>query len=345
MRRRSRVLTGAALAIAAGLATMPSTANAADYYAGKTIDIIVGGSAGGGFDLYARAIGRFLSRHIPGAPNIVVKNLPGASGTRANQYVAVGAPANGLTIGATAPGSIVAPLLDGKTSDAVDPSQFIYLGTSNVGVGVCATMNTSKVKRFEDTLKHKTVLGSQGPGSPSYDFAHLVQRTTGANFNIVAGYNGSTQIALAMERGEVEGICGWNWSGVKAQKPAWVRDSTLNILAQVGIMEDAELTKLGVPTIWKFIADAEQRKIAEFILAQKGFERPMLLRGGTPPELVSILRSAFDATMRDPHFLADAEKAALEISPATGVAVQALVKAFYATPKEIVEKARLAIRP
>ena len=164
-------------------------------------------------------------------------------------------------------------------------------------------------------LKHKTVLGSQGPGAPSFDFAYLVQRTTGAQINIVAGYNGSTQIALAMERGEVEGVCGWNWSGVKAQKPAWVRDRTINILAQVGIVEDAELTKSGVPMIWKFIADPENRKIAEFILAQKGFERPMLVRAGTPPELVDILRTAFDATMRDPQFLADAEKSSLEISP------------------------------
>lgn len=210
----SRWSIGIAVAIAAGMPVMAEPAHAADYYAGKTVDIIVGGAAGGGIDLYARAIGRFLSRHIPGGPTIVVKNLPGASGTRANQYIAAGAPSNGLAIGATAPGSIVAPLLDGKTSDAVDPSQFIYLGTANVGVGVCATMNTSRIKTFADVLEHKTVLGSQGPGAPSYDFAYLVQKTTGAQFNIVAGYNGSTQIALAMERGEVEGVCGWNWSGV-----------------------------------------------------------------------------------------------------------------------------------
>ncbi len=341
----SRWLIGSAVAILAGMPVMAIPARAADYYAGKSIDIIVGGAAGGGIDLYARAIGRFMSRHIPGGPTIVVKNLPGASGTRANQYIAVGAPSNGLTIGATAPGSIVAPLLDGKTSDAVDPSQFVYLGTANVGVGVCATMNTSKIKTFEDVLKHKAMLGSQGPGAPSYDFAYLVQRTTGAQLSIVAGSNGSTQIALAMERGEVEGVCGWNWSGVKAQKPGWVRDRTLNILVQVGIDEDAELTKLGVPMIWKFIADPEQRKIAEFILAQKGFERPMLVRSGTPPELVHLLRTAFDATMRDPQFLGEAERSALEISPASGQKVQELVQAFYATPKDIVEKARIAIRP
>jgi tripartite-type tricarboxylate transporter receptor subunit TctC len=345
MSKELRWLIGAVVAIAGSVPVASVPASAADYYAGKTVEIIVGGAAGGGIDIYARAVSRYLGRHIPGNPTVVVKNMPGASGTRSAQYVAVGAPANGLTIGATAPGAIVAPLLDGKVSESFNPSQFIYLGTTNVGVGVCTVTNKSPVKKFEDLLKHKAVLGSQGPGAPSYDIAYLVQHTTGAQFNIIAGYNGSTHIALAMERGEVDGVCGWNWSGVRTQKPEWVRDGTLKLLAQVGVNENAELTKLGVPMIWKFIADEENRKVAEFILAQKGFERPLLVRAGTPPELVDILRKAFDATMRDPQFLADAEKASLELAPSPGTRVQELVQAFYATPKPIVEKARIAIRP
>lgn len=345
MSKELRGLLGVVVAIAAGTTVATAPARATDYYAGKTIEIVVGGAAGGGIDLYARAVSRYLGKHIPGNPTVVVKNMPGASGTRSAQYVAVGAPPNGLTIGATAPGAIVAPLLDGKMSDAFDPSQFIYLGTTNVGVGVCSVMSKSPVKKFEDLLKQKAVLGSQGPGSPSYDTAYLVQNTTGAQFNIIAGYNGSTHIALAMERGEVDGVCGWNWSGMRLQKPEWVRDGTVSLLAQVGVNENEELTKLGVPTIWRFIKDEENRKVAEFILAQKGFERPLLVRGGTPPELVDILRKAFDATMADPAFLAEAEKASLELSPSPGTRVQELVQAFYATPKNIVEKARVAIRP
>lgn len=271
--------------------------------------------------------------------------MPGASGMRSAQFVALAAPNNGLTIGATAPGAIVAPLLDEKVDKSFDPSQFIYLGTTNVGVSICTTMNTSKSRTFEDTRRNKTVLGAQGPGSPSFDIAYLVQHTTGAQFNIVPGYNGSTHITLAMERGEIDGICGWNWSGARSQKPSWIRDKTLNLLAQIGIQENEELTKLGVPTIWKFIKDDESRKVAEFILIQKGFERPLLVRAGTPPDLVDILRRAFDATVRDAQFLADAEKARLEISPSPGVKVQELVKAFYATPKDIIEKGRVAIRP
>ncbi|MCC6888762.1 MAG: hypothetical protein IT536_09530 [Hyphomicrobiales bacterium] len=343
MARKAASLIGVAVLAAATAMTAPATAN--DYYAGKTIDIIVGGATAGGIDIYARLAARHIHRHIPGNPTIVVKNMPGASGTRAAQYVALAAPANGLTIGATAPGAIVAPLLDDKVDKSFDPSQFIYLGTTNVGVSICATMNTSKTATFADTLKRKTVLGAQGPGSPSYDIAYLVQRTTGAQFSIIPGYNGSTHITLAMERREVDGICGWNWSGARSQKAEWVRDKTLNILAQIGIHENAELAGMGVPTIWKFITSDENRRIAAFVLSQKGFERPLLVRSGTPSELVNVLRTAFDATMQDPRFLADAEKSLLEISPSPGAKVQELVKSIYATPRDIVEKARAAIRP
>lgn len=336
---------GSVIAPIAGVVMMAAPAQAADYYAGKTIEMIVGGSPGGGIDLYARLVGRYLGRYIPGNPTIVVKDLPGASGMRAAQHMAIGAPNNGLTIAALAPGTIVSPLLDEKTSAQLDPSQFLYLGTTNVGVSICATMSSSETKTFADALKRKTVLGGQGPGAPSFDIAYLVQRTTGAQFNVVAGYNGSTQIVLAMERGEVDGVCGWNWSGAKSQKPDWIRDKKLNLLAQVGIHEHEELATLGAPMIWKFITNDENRKVAEFILTQKGFERPLAVRASTPSELVTVLRTAFDATVKDKQFLADADKARLEISPSPGVKVQELVRSFYATPKDIIEKARAAIRP
>jgi tripartite-type tricarboxylate transporter receptor subunit TctC len=340
---RKPIGTIAALLATALLPAAPAAA--ADFYAGKTIEMIVGGAAAGGVDLYARAVARHLSRHIPGNPTIVVKNLPGASGARAGYHVAVAAPANGLTIGAITPGAIVGPLLDEKTSKTFDPSKLIYLGTTNAGVGICATMNTSDIKTFADAQKRKTVLGAQGPGAVSYDIAYLVKNVAGAQFNIVTGYNGSTHFNLAMERGEIDGICGWNWSSAKSQKPDWIRDKKLNLLLQTGVNDDEELTKMGVPSIWKYISNDENRKIAAFILAQKGFERPLLVAPGTPADLVKILRAAFDATMRDPQFLAEMEKTHLDVSPASGVKVQELVENFYATPKDIVTKARAAIRP
>ena len=341
MVRSSRLSIRCVVALMAG-AMIGSSANAADFYAGKTIDVVAGSTPGAGIDHYARLVARHLARHIPGNPSVVVKNMPGASGTRAAQYVAMAAPANGLTIGATTPGAIVGPLLDDKI-DTLNPSEFIYLGTSNVGVGICATMNTSATKTFDDALKNKTILGAQGPGALSYDFAYLVKNLTGAQFNVVTGYNGSAHFTLAMERGEIDGVCGWNWSGAVSQKPQWIRDKSINLLMQLGSHPD--LTKMGVPEIWKYISGDVNRKIAEFILTQRAFERPLMVRAGTPSEQVNILRAAFDATMKDPQFLADAEKSKSEISPLPGARVQEMVRTFYATPKDIVEKARHAIRP
>ncbi|MDB5652175.1 MAG: efflux transporter protein, partial [Hyphomicrobiales bacterium] len=206
-------------------------------------------------------------------------------------------------------------------------------------------MDKSPTKTFADAQKRETTMGAQGPGAPSFDIALLVKNLAGAKFNIIPGYNGSTHITLAMERGEVDGICGWNWSGARAQKADWIKDRRLNLLAQIGIEEIPELTEMGVPPIWKFIQGDDNRKVAAFVLTQKGFERPLFIRDGTPADRVQILRAAFDATMTDPNFLADADKAGLEVSPSPGVRVQGLVQGFYATPKDIVEKARLAIKP
>ena len=336
---------GAAIVLLVSTAVSGALAQPSDYFAGKTVEVIVGGAAAGGVDLYARAVARHMAPHIPGNPTIVVKNMPGASGARAGYHVAVAAPGNGLTIGAITPGAIVGPLLDDKAKSTFDPSKLAYLGTTNAGVGICATMNTSAVKTFSEALKKKTVLGAQGPGAVSYDIAYLVKNLTGAQYNIVTGYNGSTHFLLAMERGEIDGICGWNWSSAKSQKPDWLRDKRLNLLLQTGVGDDDELTQMGVPSLSQFVSSDENRKIADFILAQKGFERPLAVGPDTPASLVEILRTAFDATMRDPHFLAEMEKARLDVSPAPGAKVQELVQNFYATPREIVAKARAAIRP
>jgi tripartite-type tricarboxylate transporter receptor subunit TctC len=320
-------------------------AGAADYFERKTIDLIAGGEIGGGVDIYARAVARHLGRSIPGNPTIVVKNMIGASSGRAGYHVSMVAPKNGLTIAAMMPGAIVGPLLDDKADTSFDPSKLIYLGTANVGAGVCVTMDISKTRTFEDARNRKTTMGGQAPGALSYDIAYLLKHTTGAQFDVISGYKGSAHITLAMERGEIDGFCGWNWSSVKSQKPEWLRDNKLHFLAQIGLQENAELTQRGVTPIWRFMTNDENKQIAEIILLQQSFERPFVIAPDTPAELATTLRTAFDATMRDPKFLADAEKIRLDISPLSGPQVQNLVQAFYATPKNIVDKARAAIRP
>jgi tripartite-type tricarboxylate transporter receptor subunit TctC len=331
-----RNLLQASLIAAAGMvAAAPATAQ--DYYAGKTVDLVVGNYPGGGFDIYARALARHLGRHIPGSPTVVVKNMPGAGSAKA-----------GLSIGAVTPGAIVGPLLDDKPSSMFDPTKVTYLGTANSGTRICVTYDKSKVRSFKQAMTEKIVLGGVAPGDAVHDFAFMVRATTAAaQMSVIAGYKGTLDVTLAMERGEIDGVCGWEWSSAKAQKPEWIRDGKLSFLLQIGPQAHAneELTKMGVPTLWQFVKDDDNRRVAELIVSQQAFQRPYFIAMGTPDAYVTILRKAFDATMQDGEFLADAKKLRIDVSPLPGATVQDLVQKFYATPKNIVERGRRAIKP
>ncbi|MEA2904449.1 MAG: hypothetical protein QOI12_1836 [Alphaproteobacteria bacterium] len=342
MARLSVKFSALVTAMGAALAAVP--AHAADVYAGKTIELVVGGDAGGGYDIYARAVGRHIHRHIPGSPTVVVKNMPGAGSTRAGIYISTVAPKDGNSMGALMPGAIIGPLLDEKPNLQFDPTKVIYIGTADSGTRVCVTFETSKIKTFEDAQKAKTVAGATAAGGATRDYAYLHNHTAGAKFEVVSGYAGTSEISLAMERGEVDGTCGWDWSSFKSQKRDWVRDKKVNLLVQVALDPEPELTSMGVPSIWKFVKDSE-RKVAELVVSQQVFMRSFVMPPGTPAEQVAILRKAFDETVKDPQFLADAEKSKLSITPISGARVQEVIESLYAMPKELIERAKTAIKP
>jgi tripartite-type tricarboxylate transporter receptor subunit TctC len=318
---------------------------AADYYTGKTIEFTVGGDAGGGYDIYARTVARHLASHIPGHPTLVVKNMPGAGSTRAGIFISTAAPKDGTSLAAMMPGAIMGPLLEDKAKTQFDPTKVIYIGTADSGVRVCTTYQNSKIKTFEDAQKSKTVVGASAAGGATRDYAYLHNHTAGTKFEVVSGYKGTVDIALAMERGEVDGMCGWDWSSVKSQKSEWVRDKKINVLVQVSLEPLDELTKAGVPHIWQFVKDENERKVAELVVSQQVFQRSYIVPPGTPAEQVNILRTAFDATMSDPAFLADAKKMKIAISPLSGAKVQDVIAKLYATPKDLVARAKNAIKP
>ncbi len=332
-------------ALAAATASLSVPAAAADYYAGKTIDFIVGGDAGGGYDIYARLVAKHMRNHIPGAPNIVVKNMPGAGSARAAVFISTIAPKDGSAMGALMPGAIIDPLLEDKHDAQFDPTKVIYIGTADSGVRICATFGLSRIKTFADAQREKTVLGASATGGATRDYPFLYNHTAGTKFDIVSGYKGTVDIALAMERGEVDGMCGWDWSSVQSQKGDWVRDNKINILVQASLDPDAGLSKRGVPQIWDFIKNEDDRKVAELVISQQVFQRSYIAPPGTPAEQIAILRSAFDATVADPAFLADAEKTRIAIEPLSGAKVQDLVARLYASPKALVERAKQAIKP
>jgi tripartite-type tricarboxylate transporter receptor subunit TctC len=334
------ILSGAVPATA-----MVAPARADEFYAGKTIDLIVGNAPGGGFDIYARTIAQHMARHLSGSSAVVVKNMPGAGGARAGHYVSAVAQKDGLTIGAIMPGTIMAPLLDDKPDTSFDPAKAVYLGTANTGTYICVTFEQSKTKTFEQALVQKTIMGGIAAGNSVNDIANLVKKMTGAQFDLVAGYKGTVDVALAVERGELDGVCGWNWSSAKSQKPDWIANHRLNFLAQIGLEPNPELTRMGAPEIWRYIKDEESRKIAEVVISQQAFERPYFTAQGIPADRVAALRTAFDETMRDPQFLADAGKIGMDVSPMSGGELQQIVRKLYDTPKSILEQAKRAVHP
>jgi tripartite-type tricarboxylate transporter receptor subunit TctC len=340
---KSSSALAATAAMIAWLAAGP--VNAADFYAGKTIDFVIGGDVGGGYDIYARVVARHLHRFIPGAPTIVPKNQPGAGSGRAASFLYSVAPKDGSVMGAVFPGAIMGPLLDDRAQPLYDPTKFQYLSSADNATRVCISHERSSIKRFEDALTRKAIMGASAAGGSTRDYVNMHKKTTGAMFDLVAGYKGTADIFLAMERGEVDGMCGLDWASLKSQRPDWVRNGTVNILAQINLEPEAELSKLGVPQIWKFIASEDDKKAAALIIGQQVFGRPYLAPPGAAPEPLKILRAAFAATMQDKEFLADAERTRIDVVPTTGEKVQQMVEQLYATPKATVERAKELIKP
>ncbi|MFL5042510.1 MAG: Bug family tripartite tricarboxylate transporter substrate binding protein [Xanthobacteraceae bacterium] len=333
------------LLLASVLAIGAMTPAAADYYAGKTIEFIIGTPPGGGYDIYARLVARHLARHIPGKPTIVVKNMPGAGSAKAAQFISMIAPKDGTSIGAIMPGAIMGPLLDDRADALFDPTKVLYVGTANSGTRVCVALKGTKIRTFDDLLREKAVFGGVSTNDSTQEYGYLHKRTSGARYDLVSGYRGTPDIALALERGELDGVCGWDWSSVKSQRPDWIRDDKINVLLQVSLDPHPELTRMGVPSVWQYVKSEEDRKVVELVISQTVFHRSYIAPPGTPAAALETLRTAFDATMNDKELLDEAEKLRIDIAPLPGANVQALVEKLYAAPKEIVAKAKQAIKP
>jgi hypothetical protein len=333
----------ALVSVAASFISPPAAA--ADFFANKSIDLLIGAPAAGGYDIYARALARHYGRSIPGNPSIIPKNMPGAASGRAAGFLSTIAPKDGTVIAAIMPGAVMGPLLDEKAEVLFDPTKVQYLGTANNGTRVCVSYKDSKIKTFDDTLTKKSVFGGVSANDSTRDYGFMHKYTSGAIYDVVAGYNGTNDIGLAMERGEIDGACGWDWASFKSQRPDWLRDHKVNVLLQDSLEPNEELTRMGVPHVWQYVRTEENRKVVELVIGQQAFQRSYIAPPGVAPDTLKMLRTAFDDTMKDPQYLADADKMRIDISPLPGPKVQEIVQNLHSTPKDIVEKARAAIRP
>ncbi|MBM3485048.1 MAG: hypothetical protein FJX67_00210 [Alphaproteobacteria bacterium] len=332
--------------IAATLLPVPASADAIeDFYRGRVVEILVGSDAGGGFDIVARVVGAHIGRHIPGAPDVVVKNMPGAGSRRAAAHLHTQAAKDGSVIGAIFPGAIMEAAIKGTEAVRYDPRTFVYLGSPETGTNLCIVSRQSPAKTFAEARDKEVILGATQAGGSTRDFALFLNGLFGAKFKLVSGYPGSREISLAIERNEVQGVCGLNWSSFKSQRPDWVRDRTMIYLIQYGLKPHPELAPYNVTFIGDLVKTEAERQAVDFFGSQLAFARPYLLPPGTPADRVAALRAAFDRTMADPAFRSAAEKASLEIEPESGIAMQDRVAAVFATPREVIDRVARALDP
>jgi tripartite-type tricarboxylate transporter receptor subunit TctC len=322
--------------VALSLATPARAQTAEEFYRGRTITILVGFTAGGGYDLYARLLGRHIGKHIPGNPTVVVQNMPGAGSMKATQYVYGVAAKDGLTLATVSRGMVTEPLLNGAN---FDPVKLTWLGTITSETSVCATWKTSLVKNWDDMFAREFSLGGSAVGADPDTFALIMRNVFGAKVKLVTGYPGGNDINLAMERQEVDGRCGWSWTSLKSQKN-WLPQ--INVLVQFNLEKNADLPD--VPVALERAKDDEQRQVLRLLIAGQYVGRPFFTSPDIPAERKAALRAAFDATMKDPQFLADAAKLDLEVSPIGAATIDAFLAELYRTPQDVVGKAVAAIQ-
>jgi len=316
------------------------TQSVEEFYKGRNVSMVIGFSAGSGYDVYARLLARYMGRYIPGHPTFIPQNMPGAGSLRAAQYLYNVAPKDGSAIGTLSRSMPVEPLLgDAK----FDGRKFTWIGNIANNNSLCATWHTTAIKTWDDMLTKPFVLGGEGPGSDLDNFAALLKNVFGAKLKLVSGYPGGSEVNLAVERRELDGRCGWSWDSIKSTRPEWLRDKKLNLLV-VFAHERAADIPASVPLILDKAQTDEQREIVRVHLAAQELGRPFAAPPDIPADRKAALRKAFDATMKDPDFVADALKARLEVSPLDGAAMDRVIGEVYALPADLIEKAKRAIK-
>jgi tripartite-type tricarboxylate transporter receptor subunit TctC len=329
-----------AIALTAGTASAQDPVE--QFYRGKTINITIGSSAGGGYDTYARTLGRHLSKYIPGNPIVVPQNMPGAGGNKAAGYIYTVAPKDGTAIGALFPGGVVAPLL-GDVPIQHDPAKLIYLGSMNSDVYTCVARTDAPVQTFKDVLSKEMIVGASNEGGTTRDMPAMSNNVLGAKFRIVTGYSGTREIALAVERNEIHGICGFGYTSLLSTKPDWLTNKVVRILVQENAKGAPDLNKQGVPRTLDFAKNEEDRQVMELVYSQAVFGRPYVFPPGVPAERVAALRKAFMAALNDKDLQAEAKKIKLDLEPLSGDEVQAMVTRLFAMPKSIVTRAKQSL--
>jgi tripartite-type tricarboxylate transporter receptor subunit TctC len=325
------------LAIGMGLIASQAVAqDEATFFKGKTVTVIAGSGSGGGVDLYARLIGRHLSKHLPGYPAVIVQNMPGAGSLAAAHHLYTVAPKDGTSIAVVPAPALFDPLMAGDDLSKYDPRKFNYLVNANADTLVCVVRKDAPVQSYRDLFDKELVVGGTGPGSALWYYPTMEKYVLGVKFKVIAGYKGSNELSLALQRNEIQGVCGIFWSSARQQYPGLMKpDGEFRVIVQHDARSIPALKAAGVPLSTDFARTPQQKEALEAFLLQGSISRPFILPPGVAPQRVAAMRKALEETLKDPELLAEAAKGGMDIDSQTGAEVQALVDKIYGTSPEI----------
>ena len=332
---------GAAAAMMFALMASAHAQSPAELYKGRNVELYVGYSVGGGYDLYARLLARHMGKHIPGNPTVVTKNMEGAGSLRLANWLYRVAPRDGTVFGMIGRGTAFDPLLGNKSAQ-FEATRYTWIGSANNEVSICVAWHTAGMTKFSDLLEKELVVGGTSASADTDQFPKIANGVLGTKFRIVTGYPGGNEIGLAMERGEVQGRCGWSWSSVKSTHQQWFDQKKFHILVQLALAKHPELPD--VPLIVDLAKTDEERQILKLIFARQVMGRPFLAPPDLPRDRTEALRKAFMDTMHDQEFLADADRAQLEITPVPGAEIEKLMKDVHQSSGDIAQKAAALLR-
>ena len=333
-----------ALFVALAGLTIPLSAHAesvGDFYANHSITLYIGSGAGGGYDVYGRAMARHLGDHIPGHPSVIVQNMVGAAGIKALQYLYNAAPKDGTAIAAPYNTTAFQPLLLDK-KPKYDALKIDWIGSMGKHQNICVAWHGSAFKSFDQVKKQQMVVAAAGVTGNAAVYPKLFNEMLGTKFKIISGYT-AKETRLAVERGEAQGICGMSYQTLLASDPAWIKDGKVRILLQIGLHPYPALK--GVPMALDLVKKPQDKNMLEFLMLQQEVGRPIAAPPGIPADRLAALRKAFDETMKDPKFLAEAKKLRLKIEPVGGVEMLQLIKRTYDMPKAVIARAKALLGP
>jgi len=338
------VLVGALSAVAALACTQVAQAQSvAQFYKGKTINIVVGSDVGGGYDLTARTVARHLARHIPGEPAIIVQNRPGAGSIIASNYVYEIAPKDGTVIGAVQR-PIPFQILFGDAGVRFDVRKMQWIGSPTKELGVVVAWHTSPHKAFADVFNTEMIVGGTGPTTDPELLPRAMNSILGTKFKVVGGYKGQAQMVLAMQREEIHGSGNWSFSDIEKGHPDWLAEKKVHLLLQLGLAKSPHPALQDVPLVLDVARNTEQRSIFQVLMGMKAMGRPFFIAPGVPKDRADAIRTAFMKTMKDPAFLAEAEKTLGQIDPLSGPEMQKIITDVHALPADVIAKSREAVK-